>query len=230
MIFAATLTSLIIFHVVYNIFLHPLRNYPGPLIHRATMLPKLYHLAFGGDIPQQVLKLHQKYGLVVRVAPKELALQDPRAWKDIYARTTTKNELPHDMIFYRTDPTAPPSLLNMHREEHDKVRKILSNGFSERAIRAQAPVIAKYVDKLMTRLEEHRLDAHDKTTLVALNMRDWLAYTMFDIIGDLTFGSSFGCLENSAYHAWVTFGLLNMKVFVENSFSIDWFNPPKRVF
>lgn len=34
-------------------------------------------------------------------------------------------------------------------------------------------------------------------------MREWFNWTTFDVIGDLGFGSSFGCLKNSAYHPWV---------------------------
>lgn len=34
-------------------------------------------------------------------------------------------------------------------------------------------------------------------------MREWYNWTTFDVIGDLGFGSAFGCLDGSAYHPWV---------------------------
>lgn len=36
-----------------------------------------------------------------------------------------------------------------------------------------------------------------------VNMCDWISYTTFDIIGNLTFGSDLGCLERSAQHPWI---------------------------
>lgn len=32
----------------------------------------------------------------------------------------------------------------------------------------------------------------------------WYNYATFDIIGDLAFGSDFGCLASSNYHPWVS--------------------------
>lgn len=65
-------------------------------------------------------------------------------------------------------------------------------------MREQDPIIRGYVDLLIRRLHEN-----SKNGSVPLNMREWYNWTTFDIIGDLGFGSSFGCLQDSAYHPWV---------------------------
>jgi cytochrome P450 len=57
----------------------------------------------------------------------------------------------------------------------------------------------QYINLLITRL--HVLTADSDRKFV--NIAAWLNFTTFDIIGDLTFGSPFGCLENSSYHPWV---------------------------
>lgn len=36
-----------------------------------------------------------------------------------------------------------------------------------------------------------------------VNMTDWLNFFTMDVIGDLAFGQSFGCLEEGEYHDWV---------------------------
>lgn len=36
-----------------------------------------------------------------------------------------------------------------------------------------------------------------------VNMTDWLNFFTMDVIGDLAFGESFGCLEKGEYHTWV---------------------------
>ncbi|KAH8807512.1 cytochrome P450 [Xylogone sp. PMI_703] len=195
--------------VVYNIFFHPLRKFPGPLANRASIFPRIYHL-LNGDLPYHIKDVHSKYGPVVRIAPNELAFTDPQAWKDIYTRKTNgQYEFPHDMDFYNVEKVHPAAIISSTREDHDRVRKILNPGFSERAMRAQEPVIGRYVDLLMKRLRENCVDGSGRPR--AVNMRDWIAYTTFDIIGQLAFGSDFGCLEDSTYHPWIRLIIDNLK-------------------
>lgn len=188
-------------HMLYNLYLHPLRAFPGPVANRATVLPKLYHLV-AGNLPYYVANVHEQYGPVVRIAPNELAFRDPRAWKDIYTRKPRgAYELPHDMAFYNPPNGPSTSIMNCHREQHDSTRKILNAGFSERAMRTQEPVIGGYVDLLMWRLRGLHTDSAGAPR--AIDMRDWIAYTTFDMIGTLAFGSDFGCLNDGAYHPWI---------------------------
>ena len=44
-----------------------------------------------------------------------------------------------------------------------------------------------------------------------VNMCDWISYTTFDIIGNLTFGSDLGCLERSAQHPWIALIMGSLK-------------------
>lgn len=205
----ATVAAYFIIQLVYNIFLHPLRAYPGPLANRASVIPKAYHL-LKGDLPYYVADILKQYGPAARIAPNELAFTDPRAWRDIYTRKSHgQHELPHYMGHYNVLNLKNVSVLNSAREEHDHVRKLLSHGFSERAMRAQEPTIGGCVDLLMQRLRERAVDAEGN--LQAINICDWMTYTTFDIIGSLAFGSSFGCLEESAYHPWISIITGNLK-------------------
>ncbi|KAI1387748.1 cytochrome P450 [Hypoxylon trugodes] len=184
-------------NVFYNIFLHPLRNYPGPLASRATGLWRAHKL-LSGHLPQIVKQLHDEYGPVIRIAPNELSFIDSEAWKDIYGHHGSY-EMAKDPRFYRfVGNRIPHNVSTAGRELHSVMRRQLSHGFSERSMRAQEPCIGEYVDLLIHRLEEKCSDG--KT---ALEMRAWLNFTTFDIIGNLGFGSDFGCLENSKYHPWV---------------------------
>ncbi|XDG06942.1 hypothetical protein ABKA04_006557 [Annulohypoxylon sp. FPYF3050] len=144
-------------------------------------------------------KLHAKYGPVVRITPNELAYCDPQAWKDIYGhRSGGAPELPKYDHFYRAINNVPRGIINAHRDEHGALRRQLSHGFSERSMQLQEPIIGSYVDLLI-----HRLQEQCEGGAVGLNMREWLNWTTFDVIGDLAFGSSFECLEKSDYHPWV---------------------------
>lgn len=106
-----------------------------------------------------------------------------------------------DDKFYKPMGTyVPDSIITAGRADHSMLRRQLAHGFSERSMRAQEPIFRKYVDLLVQRLEEHSSAGGGK---VPLDMRAWFNYTTFDVIGNLSFGSDFGCLEESNSHPWV---------------------------
>lgn len=183
----------------YRLFLHPLRSFPGPIAHRISNVPRAFY-AVRGVFGYVVADLHREYGPVVRIGPNELAFSDPQAWKDIYGhRAPGQEEFPKYMKFYKIFDNMPSSLISApSREEHGAIRRQLAHGFSERSMRGQEPIIGEYVDLLIQRLQ-----ANCEGGTKALNMRNWLNWATFDIIGDLGFGSPFGCLESSDYHPWV---------------------------
>ncbi|GAP90439.1 putative cytochrome p450 [Rosellinia necatrix] len=189
-------TVAVFYRVFYRLHLHPLSSLPGPILWRATRIPWFIQ-SQKGALPYRVLDLHKRYGKVIRIAPDEVSVMDPAAWKEFYAHKPG-GEFPHHMGHYRPSTRMPTNLTSAGREEHARLRRRLNFGFSDRAMRAQEPIIGGYVDLLMKRLNEKC-----ENGAAALNMRDWYSWTTFDIIGDLVFGESFDCLKNSAYHAWV---------------------------
>ncbi|KAI0013292.1 putative cytochrome P450 [Xylariaceae sp. FL0662B] len=188
---------------VYNLYFHPLRRFPGPSLHAASRLP--WAIEHGSGYQAfHTQKLHDRYGPVVRVGPNHLSFTDPRAWKDIYGhRVGTESnmtEMPKAATFNRVLRHVPTSIINADREEHSRLRRALSHGFSDNAMREQEPMIMKYVNLLLDRL--HQECDHGKK---GLNMEAWYNWTTFDVVGDLVFGQSFRCLENIHYHPWIEF-------------------------
>lgn len=70
--------------IVYNLFFHPLCNIPGPLLHRASIIPWSIQILRGIQM-FETQKMHDRYGPVVRLSPNHVAFTDPRAWKGIYS-------------------------------------------------------------------------------------------------------------------------------------------------
>lgn len=152
-----------------------------------------------GTFEYDMLALHEKYGDIVRVAPDELAASHPDAWRDIMARRPGSEELVKSSHFYRAVPNTPTSILNAEREEHTALRRQLNHGFSEKSMREQEPLIKQYIDLLIQRLNENCGGGSKTVDLAA-----WYNFTTFDIIGDLTFGEPFNCLQDSNYHPFVS--------------------------
>ncbi|KAK1978747.1 cytochrome P450 [Colletotrichum cereale] len=174
--------------ILYNVTLHPLTKYPGPKLWAATRIPYALMIT--------ILDLHRRYDAdVVRVSPNELSYQHPDAWKDIVGhRTAPLQENDKDVDFVNEGRI---DIISGRRDDHARYRRILSHGFSTRSMLEQQPIIRGYVDLFMERLRGQA------TAGGPVDMVRWYNYTTFDIIGDLTFGESFGCLETSDYHPWV---------------------------
>ncbi|KAJ6438213.1 putative pyridine nucleotide-disulfide oxidoreductase RclA [Purpureocillium lavendulum] len=188
------------YRVSYNLFLHPLRRFPGPCWHRSSRLPVVTQL-WRGKLVYHLQDLHARYGPVVRTAPDELSFLDTAAWKDIYGRRVSLPsglaELPKWQRFYRLhDTKGQTTIMNAEPALHTLLRRQLAPGFSERSMREQEGIISGYVDLLLRGLRQKSGSVVD--------MRTWFTWTSFDIIGDLTLGSSFGCLETQKWHPLVT--------------------------
>lgn len=77
--------------------------------------------------------------------------------------------------------------------DHPRQRRALAHAFSKKALMEQEEILLGYVRKLVLRLRE--LAQADKPA----NLVSWFCFCTFDIIGDLSFGEPFGCLEEGTY-------------------------------
>ncbi|KAI8949521.1 isotrichodermin C-15 hydroxylase [Xylaria longipes] len=195
--------------IIYNIYFHPLRKFPGPLLQRASGLPWAIQHTHGVQA-HKTQKLHDQYGPVVRIGPNHLSFTDIKAWKDIYGHRVGNdlhsNEMGKSATFVKTIREVPTSIINADREEHSRFRRALSHGFSDAAMRQQEPEIVKYVDLLIERLHEECDQGNKK-----LNLEAWFNWTTFDVVGNLVFGQSFNCLKNSETHPWIEFIFKSIK-------------------
>lgn len=140
--------------MIYNLWFHPLSSYPGPLLARCSRLWYISAL-LQGRLPFEVHRAHQKYGDVVRIAPDELACINPEAWKEIYGHRPGRGEVPKDPMFYENTSAGEASVFYAPGERHGRLRRLLSHGFSEKAMREQEETIQKYVSAFIRRLHEH---------------------------------------------------------------------------
>ncbi|KAK1831493.1 putative sterigmatocystin biosynthesis P450 monooxygenase stcF [Podospora conica] len=191
---------------IYSLYFGPLSHIPGPRLCAATRLPFLLSM-MRGRITQDAAALHRQYGPIVRISPDDVSFTDPAAWSDILQ---PKPGAPHFLkqpTWIAPLPGLPPGVvITSDPDHHASMRRYLSPAFSPRALRAQEPVIGEYVELLLSRL---RALAGTEVDIVP-----WFNYLTFDVIGDLAFGKSFGCLESSAYHSWIALILDTSKAIV----------------
>ena len=92
------------------------------------------------------------------------------------------------------------SILSANDADHARYRRLLSHAFSERALRHQEYLIQSYIDLLIHRLQ----DCASLPETAIVDIAKWLNFTTFDIVGDLSLGESFHCLDEGSYHGWVS--------------------------
>lgn len=145
-----------------------------------------------GNYHHKILELHSKYGHIVRVGPNQLSYNVPEAWEDIYSRFKQRKENPKPTWYLSPKRN---EVVGAEEKDHVRMRDLLAKGITGSAMLEQEPLIKKNVDLLFQRFREKAGDG--KAEL------EWFSYCTFDIIGDLTFGETFGCLRESMMHPWL---------------------------
>ncbi|KAK8007929.1 hypothetical protein PG989_001919 [Apiospora arundinis] len=180
---------------LYNLFASPLRKIPGPSLNAVSWLP-WYKYWFSGYMHREVLRLHERYGPIVRIGPSEISFIDKAAWKDIYSLKRCRQ--------IERDPTSFPSLtphgakfdlLTYSPADHAKYRKILNPCFSEKATKEYEDTVQENVDKLIAKLVAAVGPGLERT-----NVTKWFQWLTFDMIVDVCWGESFECVSKQESH------------------------------
>jgi hypothetical protein len=186
--------------IVYNLYFHPLRKFPGPLLARASNISFSYWF-HGGRQPYKILDLHLKYGPVVRIAPNDLAFNSAQSWKDIHGfrqghKTFIKG------VFYEGGVFASHGVSSIDSERdpqrHANMRRLLAHAFSLTSLTEQEELIRGSIDRFIDVFNTKAIEKGE-----AFDMNKGYESMTFDIIGDLAFGEPFGALETDTPHPWI---------------------------
>ena len=178
--------------LLYRVFFHPLKTFPGPLGNKLGNLWFSAQLS-NGDAYRQVLDLHEKYGAFLRIGSSDLSIIHPKAVNVIYGRGTKCGRA----AFYNGDPL--PSMISCRdRAAHDRRRRVWSPAFSDKALRGYAQRTKVYDDQLLAKIGVASSSGE------LLNVSKLFNYYSFDVMGDLAFGRSFDMLKNDEEHWAIT--------------------------
>lgn len=76
---------------------------------------------------------------------------------------------------------------------HARKRRVLNYAFSDKALRSAEPFLLRNADRWIELLGQEVQPGQGWST--SLNMANWTNWLVFDILGDLCFGDSFGMKE-----------------------------------
>lgn len=105
-----------------------------------------------GRHAHEVLRLHEKFGPVVRIAPDELSFISAQARQDIYGHSNKRIGL--HPAYMRPSPSGSYGLFNSPDDIHSRQRKMLNLAFSNKALDEQEPMIQEHVDNLISKMRE----------------------------------------------------------------------------
>ncbi|KAI9737855.1 MAG: hypothetical protein M1834_009224 [Cirrosporium novae-zelandiae] len=180
---------LLIFRSIYRIFFHPLSKVPGPLLAKCTSLWLNYH-SYVGDECTIIHALHQIYGPILRVGPKDVDIADGEALAPIYADKGgfLKSECysnfdidGHASIF----STVPP----LHRAPRAKAVVPL---FSTTSLRNGNDAIEGCVDRMVSRMQKESVSGKPVNIL---NLTRSLAT---DAVSSYLLGNSYGGIQENS--------------------------------
>ncbi|KAJ5703328.1 hypothetical protein N7493_011717 [Penicillium malachiteum] len=191
---AAVVGVLSIAYILYNRFVHPLRRIPGPFLASLTPWVQLYH-GLKGDRHLWLHELHKEYGTHVRVAPNFISVNSDRGLHDIYGHGKRLQKAD----FYNGF-TAIKGVYNTHnaidKSMHGRKRRVLSQAFSETALKGMEDVMLLHVRQLCASLAGYSVNEKETSESkgVVRNMGNWFSYLSYDVMGELCFGKSFDML------------------------------------
>ncbi|RSL40905.1 hypothetical protein CEP54_015981 [Fusarium duplospermum] len=133
---------------------------------------------------------------------RQLCFKTPAAYKDIYYHAGSgRSPFLKSKAFYDRGPSIPHAdiVFTIDPEQHQEQRRALSHAFSERALRGAERIIQNH-----TRLFVNQIGKHGAPRTTGVDMSSVYNWLTFDIIGELTFGTSFGSVADWQPHVYVS--------------------------
>ncbi|GFG09634.1 isotrichodermin C-15 hydroxylase [Aspergillus lentulus] len=122
---------------------------------------------------------------------------------DVYGgdKTGYKREIPKDPIYYmRQGPVSDIS--SASSADHSRLRRMLAPLFSQRAVTLQENYLRQHIALFIARLARPNQKQEGRRSGV-VNLTHWLNLLTTDVICELTFGETFGGLDNGKLHPWL---------------------------
>ncbi|KAL7759598.1 hypothetical protein ACKLNR_009688 [Fusarium oxysporum f. sp. zingiberi] len=179
--------------VVYRLYFHPLAKYPGPFWARISAVPAYYY-TLRQDRHIWFWQLQEKYGPTLRITPNSVLINTPTGLKTIFNNKANVKKAE----YYKTYPRNVHVMTTWNtidKTMHARKRRVMNHAFSDKALRSCEPFIHSNIDRWIELLDQ---GIGEKKWSPSLNMARWADHLIFDTLGELCFGKSFGMKEHDS--------------------------------
>ncbi len=129
-----------------------------------------------GQRAATIQSLHQKYGAVVRIGPKELSFSSQQAMRDIYGASNVLQKAPVYEAFGRKS-----SFTITDKKEHRSRQKRIAHVFAPASIASVEPLVQQSVNRLVGVLRTR--------TGKSIDIMEWFRIFALDVVGEGPFAS-----------------------------------------
>ncbi|KAL4898949.1 hypothetical protein BDW74DRAFT_120642 [Aspergillus multicolor] len=172
-----------IFKIIRIAYFSPLKRIPGPWYASLTGL-RLSWAVFANNRIHYVHGLHQKYGPIVRIGPREIDVADPDAGREIHRMGSGFTKAP----FYALLSPGPVDNIFNFRDArlHSARRKLYARGFTLQSLRNEWEPKVREITKLT--VDKIKRDAAKGNAEVM----GWWTLMANEVVCQLTFGGGEG--------------------------------------
>lgn len=191
----------LVFRGLYNALLHPLAKFPGPRAAGVTEWWKAYvEVVQQESMVHLLVKLHKKYGDIVRVGPNELHFANPEAYHDIYNASLRWDKEAKLYESFAEDHSS----FGLVRYADSKQRKdVLQPLFSRRSILGSQALVREKVNHLVDILSKNHVVGKSSDMLFAFR-----SFTV-DMITAFCFAKSVDAMDEPEFAAPIVVAMDN---------------------
>jgi cytochrome P450 len=138
---------------------------------------------------------------VFRVSPNELSFASVSSWKAIYGFPSAGQPHLVKSEFYDTFGGGfNEACVGSERRPvaHAQKKKYLAAAFSSQALHSQEPIVQRCWNQFVS-----KIGPVSQQNPGGINVVDWFEMAAFDMLGEMAFGESFGCIEKEKHHFWL---------------------------
>ncbi|KAJ0117715.1 Pisatin demethylase [Diaporthe amygdali] len=201
--------------LIWRRYLSPLRDIPGPF---AASFTRLWHMKriLKGDQNLELIRLHEKYGHFVRIAPDEVSVSHPDGLRKVLLTPLRKGDwykIVHfpDRRFKNPMGETDPATKN-------ELSKHVASGYLLSNLLQAEPAVDDTIELLLGWLDKH-VDERKP-----LDLDRFFTYTTFDVVGEVIFSKSFGFLREGKDIGGAIANSLAQNIYVAVGGYMQWFH------
>ncbi|KAJ5134654.1 hypothetical protein N7448_000326 [Penicillium atrosanguineum] len=192
--------AFLVIRSIYRLYFHPLSKFPGPKLAAVSSAYEFYYNVIKrGTFIWELERLHEVYGPIIRITPREIHIKDSNYYDEIYASSLRRRE--KDAVVVDKFDLDGSGFSAISPEVHRQRRAPLDRFFSKAAV-------SKIQDSIQSRLEkfcDHLQRAYNSHKVVSLDA-GFSALTS-DIIHQYAFGFNSGNLDQEDFNEHVRDGI-----------------------
>lgn len=149
---------------------------------------------------------NREVGPIVRTGPNTVSINSVAGFKAIHGSRLSNVRKSDWYLTVEGAVGTPMTQTILDRQTHAFHRRVLDVALSETALKSVEHMIIENVQSWCAHLAEGISKPGDWSS--PKNMADWATYLSYDIMGDLTFGKKFHCMDSDE-HRFVPLLMLN---------------------